>query len=516
MYFNHFMLKHYNNLKSFFEYQFPKLDAYTRAHRRVIKYVISGGTSAWTDIALLFVFTHFFGLYYIYSSIIAWIIAFWISFFLQKFWTFGKRTLKGAHRELVLYFSVALINLVINTCALYVFVEYLHVNYLISQIIIGLATAVVTYSINKFFIFKHIHPVGKHVIVIATPSYPPDPGGPPTHAEKYVKEFGKAGHEVRLVVFSRLLGLPTIVRHFVFAFLVLRQSIGADVIYVLDPISSGPAAYVARFLRKPYVIRVGGDVVWERAVERGKTKLSCLEFYKAGDYTHAKFYGVTKSVLRYAKRVIIDKRFPSDNPLATIYSNYYDIPAIKITGIPNPLPASISVSAPVERSLVFSSRLVKYKNLAMVVDALLRVNIIFYVLGDGPERTHLESKVESLRSKVRIMGTVARSEKDEYLKKCMLTIAPALTEFNPNYVLEGFAMGKPTLMSRENGLPFALPESMLFDPRNPLEFTEKLTYLLSDTGYTEAQNWVKQLSYHQTWDDVVKKNLEIIKEVCAS
>ncbi|MFA6006409.1 MAG: GtrA family protein [Candidatus Paceibacterota bacterium] len=499
------MLRHYESLKSLFEETFPRIDKYTRAHRRVIKYIIAGGTSAWTDIALLFAFTHFLGIHYIYSSIIAWIIAFWISFFLQKFWTFGKRTLKGAHRELIIYFSVALINLAINTYALYVFVEFLHINYLISQIIIGLATAVVTYSINKFFIFKHIHPAGKYVIVIATPSYPPDAGGPSTHAEKYVQEFTRVGHEVRLVIFSKLLRLPAGLRHLVFAFFVARQSIGANIIYVMDPVSSGVAAYVARLLRKPYIIRVGGDIVWERGAEKGLISKSCITFYETEKYSNFRFYNITKSVLQHAKKVIVPSQL-----LAKVCEKYYSIPAKKIILIPNPLPTKISPIQYSERSVIFASRLVEYKNLGFVIKAFSDIDATLYILGSGPQ------EIKIAIGNVKAVGTVSREKKDEYLKKCMLTIAPALTEFNPNYVLEGFAFGKPTLMSRENGMPFALPENMLFNPRNEREFIEKLNFLLSENGYKQAQNWVKELSYSQTWENVIQKNLEIISEVCGS
>ena len=185
------MVSHYENLKSFFEETFPRVDKYTRKHRRVIKYVIAGGTAAATNIGSLFILVHFFSIYYLVAAVASWTISFCVSFALQKFWTFGSRNLDKAHKELVIYFTVSIASLVVDTYLLYLFVEFLHIHYLISQIVIGLATAVVTYSINKFIIFKKHNTAGGHVILIAAANYPPDPGGPATHAQKYVEEFVK-------------------------------------------------------------------------------------------------------------------------------------------------------------------------------------------------------------------------------------------------------------------------------------------------------------------------------------
>ena len=504
------MVSHYENLKSFFEETFPRVDKYTRKHRRVIKYVIAGGTAAATNIGSLFILVHFFSIYYLVAAVASWTISFCVSFALQKFWTFGSRNLDKAHKELVIYFTVSIASLVVDTYLLYLFVEFLHIHYLISQIVIGLATAVVTYSINKFIIFKKHNTAGGHVILIAAANYPPDPGGPATHAQKYVEEFSAAGHEVRVVVFSRLYWLPVGLRHVVYSLLVFRKALGADVIYLQDPISSGPAAYVARLMRKPYSIRIGGDVIWERAAEHGETVLSCREFYTQGKHAGTRFFGVVQSVIRHARRIVVPSPL-----LVDIYSTYYQVPKERIALIPNPLPGPRALHPHTERSVVFASRLVRYKNLQTVIDACTHLDATFYILGDGPERAELEARSSELGARTKILGTVSRKEKDEYLKKCMLTIAPAWTEFNPNYVLEGFAMGKPTLMSRENGLPFALPDYMLFDPHDAGDLTRKMQYLLSEVGYREAETWVRNLAYTQTWKDVVTENLKIISEVCA-
>jgi putative flippase GtrA len=53
-----------------------------------VKYVVSGGSAAIVDIVALYVFTDLFGIWYILSAILAFISAFFVSFLLQKYWTF--------------------------------------------------------------------------------------------------------------------------------------------------------------------------------------------------------------------------------------------------------------------------------------------------------------------------------------------------------------------------------------------------------------------------------------------
>ncbi len=106
------------------------------------------------QIGLLFVFTHFFGIWYVLSSFFAFIFAFIVSFTLQKFWTFKDKGLSRVHSQGFLYFAVQVINLALNTTLLYILVEYLSLHYLLAQIIVGIVVAVWSFFIYQFIIFR--------------------------------------------------------------------------------------------------------------------------------------------------------------------------------------------------------------------------------------------------------------------------------------------------------------------------------------------------------------------------
>ncbi len=138
-------------------------------------------------------------------------------------------------------------------------------------------------------------------------------------------------------------------------------------------------------------------------------------------------------------------------------------------------------------------------------------------MGDGPERHNLEelSKKLNISNRVIFTGSIPQTEVLKRTASCRLAIAPALTEFSPNYIMQSISYHKPFLISKENGLPFDVPESFVFDPRNENELESKITSILKPEKYLSAVEEVKSidLDYEVTWNDVLSKNFEILKKV---
>lgn len=118
---------------------------------KTLRYIISGGTGAAINIGTLFALTHFFGVWYLASSATAFIAAFFVSFYLQRTWTFQQGGSDGIRRHMALYFAAALFNLFLNTLIVYAMVEYFHLWYVFAQIIAGAAVAVFS-----FFVYQHL------------------------------------------------------------------------------------------------------------------------------------------------------------------------------------------------------------------------------------------------------------------------------------------------------------------------------------------------------------------------
>lgn len=353
-------------------------------------------------------------------------------------------------------------------------------------------------------------------ILIAAGIYPPDPGGPALHAQAQYVGFRKLGHETRLVAFSHYRWLPKGVRHAAYLAALISKSMGAKAIYAHDAAGVGlMALYAAKAARKKFLVRIGGDLAWERAAESGRTGLSMKEWYEEGEHKRDAYYRTTRKVLRRADAVIVVSQTLKD-----LYVRHYGIAEQRVHIVPNPMLEKKGFVSPVGEKIIFASRLVAYKNLEMVFAALAEVlpkhpQVVFNVMGDGPERAALEKLARQLglENQIIFKGTVSQAEVIEATRDCLFALAPALTEFNPNYVLQALSYGKPFLISRENGLPFITPEPFLFNPRDKEELARKLEDLLSPGGYEESLSLVKSIDFAMSWEEVIKRNCEIIKSL---
>ena len=133
---------------------YTKLSERYPAHAKIGRFLFSGGVSAGVDLILLFIFTDIFGWWYLVSAIFAFLIAFGVSFTLQKFWTFQDHSREGVHAQAGIYFFVAVINLALNTLFVYLFVEYIHLHYLLAQIVASLLIACESFFVYQRFIFR--------------------------------------------------------------------------------------------------------------------------------------------------------------------------------------------------------------------------------------------------------------------------------------------------------------------------------------------------------------------------
>src|SRR3989344_485755 len=118
------------------------------------RYIISGGTSAVVDLILLYILNSVLGFHYLISAIIAFSTAFFISFILQKFWTFRNHSKEGIHGQAFIYLGSSLFSLGLNTLLMYLFVDYFHIMVLLSQVFAGAIVACFTFFISRK-IFKY-------------------------------------------------------------------------------------------------------------------------------------------------------------------------------------------------------------------------------------------------------------------------------------------------------------------------------------------------------------------------
>jgi len=361
----------------------------------------------------------------------------------------------------------------------------------------------------------------KKQILFATGIYPPDIGGPASHSKELCERFKKSGFGVKVVTYGEQKGavsreLPRLVRYFLYFWKVLNAARGADLIYAQDATATGvPAMLVSKFLRKPLYLRVGGDVLWERALERGERFESLIKYYELGFHItdRKRMFSQIKMVFKSARSIAVTASFLKD-----FYIRFYDVPPEKIRVILNPAPqATRRAAGRPGDEILFAGRFVNYKNLKLIMKAFdamrkktRRGELI--LIGDGPERKNLEKlKTELVYGEhIKILPRLDKKEVLENAGRARVCIAPALTEFNPNFILECLSAGTPAIISRENGLTVQLPDDFQFNPKNGKELEEKLVRFFDDEFYENTVRRISEISLNRTWDDVARESLEFL------
>ncbi|MCR4276189.1 MAG: GtrA family protein [Candidatus Parcubacteria bacterium] len=125
----------------------------SETHYQILKYVCVGSMVVMINVSLLYSFTEFFHIYYLISAVFAFCVAFLVSFFLQKFFTFSDVSTGRVASQMARYLSLQLAYVCVNAALLYVLVEYLGVWYILAELTIALGLAIVTFIISRRFIF---------------------------------------------------------------------------------------------------------------------------------------------------------------------------------------------------------------------------------------------------------------------------------------------------------------------------------------------------------------------------
>lgn len=367
-------------------------------------------------------------------------------------------------------------------------------------------------------------------VLLATGIYPPDLGGPAKHVQRLRDLLPGHGYQPRVLTYGASpiseavvvdRSLPPGLRHLVYLWKCFWLGLRSDVIYAQDATATGlPAMLVAKLLKKQFVIRIGGDILWERVAEQGRQLMPVREYYRQGLHLKDRpvFYSLIKLVLRSADYLIVPAQILKD-----LYTEFYFVGPEKIKVISNPFTPAVvqrKNQAGDPDRIIFAGRFLAYKNLELLIRVFDRVrkNLgrgSLMLVGAGPETKKLEQLAASLPAApfISIRSALPREELFQEIQASAICVGPALTEFNPNFILECLSFKKPVLLSRENGLSVNLSEDLLFDPRDEPELEKKMTQLLEPAGYKKAQKFVTELPAKPTWEEVAQSTAEIFKSL---
>ncbi len=343
-------------------------------------------------------------------------------------------------------------------------------------------------------------------VLIVSGIWPPDVGGPASHAPELAAFLRGRGHDVSVVTtadsepaleayrvdwISRR--LPVGVRHVAVAERVRCRARGADVVYATSMI--GRAALGAAAARRPLVIKLTTDEAYERAQRRGLFDGDMDAFQAVdGDFRVRALRRSRNAALGRAIRVLCPSAYLRDMAVS------WGVPPERLLVVPNPAPdlpplpsrdearAAFGIDGP---TLAFAGRIGRQKSLEVGLAAVAQVaGVSLLVAGDGPERAELQRCAGDLHlgERARFLGPLPRDKVLELFRAADASLLSSAWENFPHAVIESLAVGTPVIATRVGGVPEVVTDGengLLVPAGDPKALAAAIHRFYGETGLRE-------------------------------
>lgn len=302
-------------------------------------------------------------------------------------------------------------------------------------------------------------------VLVVTGIFPPDHGGPASYVPTVARGLMQQGHEIAAVITlsdrldhdDRHYGFPVVrllrarFRPLRWAQTVLeiaRLARQTDVIYLNGLVLEGILA-AKLFAHRPAVVKVVGDLIWEKARNSRATRLE-LDAFQAARLP------LRWRLLRWLQgwyTALADAVITPSHYLAGIVAGW-GVNAARVHIVYNAVtlpPATQSSMGSYD--LVSVARLVSWKGLADLIEVAGGLGLRLRIVGDGSLRSELEVLALQRGAQVSFAGHVAHDQIPDEIRSARLFVLNSSYEGLPHIVLEAKAAGVAVLASSAGGTP---------------------------------------------------------------
>jgi len=219
-----------------------------------------------------------------------------------------------------------------------------------------------------------------------------------------------------------------------------------DVVYRITPLSpTAPSLLAKRCARAGVAFVLGplnGGVPWPRDFDRARRQENEWLSYLRGAYKLLPGYRATRT---FATAIIVGSRDTLALENRRYHQKCFYIPENGIDPERFTLRRTRHAQQPLE--VVFVGRLVPYKGADMLLEASSALihdgHVRVTIIGDGPQRTQLESMIDTLgiTAGVQMKGWISHANLQQTLTEMDLFAFPSIREFGGAVVLEAMALG---------------------------------------------------------------------------
>lgn len=306
-------------------------------------------------------------------------------------------------------------------------------------------------------------------VLIVSGIWPPDVGGPASHAPELAEHLGARGHRVEVVTTAEReparepypvhwtsRRLPRGVRHADAAARIARSARRADVVYATGMLVRSSLG--SALARRPVVLKLTSDPAYERSLRYELFTGDVDEFQHANSGRLRILRRVNDVALRRAAHLVV----PSD--ALRRLAIRWGIEPERVTLLPNPVSAPARIAPRDELrarhgfagpTLVFAGRLVSQKSIDVALRALTQTDGVALVLaGEGGEADRLRALARELGlgGRVRFLGAQPRATVFELLAAADAALLSSSWENFPHMVVEALAVGTPVISTDVGGV----------------------------------------------------------------
>ncbi len=328
-------------------------------------------------------------------------------------------------------------------------------------------------------------------ILITTGIYPPQIGGPAQYAKNLAETFQTMGHKVWVATYNWERYLPSGLRHFWFGIKIIPTVWRAEKIVTLDTFSVGlPTAIVGRLLGKKFLIRIGGDFLWEQYVERTHKLVLLRTFYQTetGNFTLKEkiIFHLTCWVLRHAHWIVFNTDWQRQ-----IWREPYQLNLARTEIIENYYGLKMPAFLPSVKNFLTGGRNLQLKNNRRL------------------QKAFIQAKARAPDLKLEI-GVWPPAEFMARVANCYAVVLVSISDVSPNLILDALRYNKPFIVTRETGLYEKLKDVGVFvDPLDEQDIADKIQWLAQKENYKRLCRQIADFKFTHTWQEIAGEFLHL-------
>lgn len=102
---------------------------------QLFRYIFVGGAAFVVDFSALYILTDLFGIHYLVSAAVAFLLGLTTNYFLCNIWVFNIRALTNKWLEFGIFSLIGVIGLVMNEVIIWTFTEHVRFHYMASKVV---------------------------------------------------------------------------------------------------------------------------------------------------------------------------------------------------------------------------------------------------------------------------------------------------------------------------------------------------------------------------------------------